>query len=153
MTVTQDTLLARENIKEVIYTYCFGVDREQWDRVRGCFTLDATHDHGTFEGDTDTFIGFAADILKQMDGTMHTIGNVLITFDAGSVKSEATFVAYHRLRGGSEGPLPAPEHDKDWIVAGRYCDDWTLDDGRWKIKHRQAIHDWTRMEDANEKLI
>lgn len=153
MTITPESLASREQIKEVIYAYCFGVDRQDWARVRACFTDDATHDHGTFEGGNDAFIGFAADVLKQMDGTMHTIGNVIITLDGDSATSEATFTAYHRMRGGSEGPLAPIEQDTDWIVAGRYCDTWRHQDGAWRIERRQAIHDWTRMDPANAKLI
>jgi len=146
MPITADTLLDRALISDVIYAYCQGVDRQNWAQVEDCFTADAHHDHGSFAGDTATFIGFARDVLKQMDGTLHHIGNIRIDVIGDTASSEASFVAYHRIRAGSDGPLDAADVDTDWIVAGRYCDTWRNTGEGWRIQERNAIHDWTRLE-------
>ncbi|MEM1021664.1 MAG: nuclear transport factor 2 family protein [Pseudomonadota bacterium] len=150
MSISVESLADRERIKAVIYTYCQGVDRCQWDKVRDCFTDSAHHDHGTFAGDNDAFITFAAEVLEQMDSTLHHIGNILIDLDGESATSEASFVAYHKMRKGADGPLGLIEADTDWIVAGRYCDRWQKTGEDWHIVERRAVHDWTRTEPSTD---
>ncbi|MEM9880578.1 MAG: nuclear transport factor 2 family protein [Pseudomonadota bacterium] len=149
MSISAETLVDRALISDVIYSYCQGVDRQNWAQVEDCFTPDAQHDHGSFIGDTDTFIGFASAVLQQMAGTLHHIGNIRIDISGNTATSEASFVAYHRIRANSDGPLDTEAADIDWIVAGQYRDSWLKTGVGWRIKERQAIHDWTRRELAN----
>lgn len=151
MTIAAETLLDREHIKEGIYTYCRYVDAQKWDRVRDCFTPDAMFDFQPFEGTLEEFLGFAVATIAQMDGTLHSIGNVLIDLEGEHASSYASFVAYHRVLAGSKGPIPSDTHDIDWIVAGRYEDKWQKIDGNWKIVHRTGLQDWVRREPATPK--
>ena len=41
MNATEE-LLAREHIRNVIYSYCRAVDSRDWDAVRACFASNAT---------------------------------------------------------------------------------------------------------------
>lgn len=152
MTILQDELLDREQIKASIYTYCQGVDREDWAKVKALFEKDAGFTFGVFDGSIDEFIGFGAATIAQMNGTLHTIGNILIDFQGNAAaSSEASFVAYHRIIAGSEGPIPSEAHDVDWIVAGRYADQWHKTDAGWKIVQRTGHLDWVRRDPANPK--
>lgn len=152
MTIKADELLDREQIKESIYTYCHGVDRENWAKVKALFVPDAGFTFGPFDGSIDEFIGFGTDTIAQMDGTLHTIGNILIDFSSGSeANSEAAFVAYHRIMAGTKGPIPSEAHDVDWIVAGRYVDQWRKSQQGWKIVQRTGHLDWVRRDRANAK--
>lgn len=151
MSYSAQELSDRESIRDIIYTYCRYVDAEQWDRVRACFTPDAVFDFHPFNGSLDEFLGFADATIAQMDGTLHSIGNVLIDLSGDSATSYASFVAYHRIIAGSEGPIPSEAHDVDWTVAGRYEDKWRKIDSAWKIIHRTGHQDWVRREAATPK--
>jgi hypothetical protein len=73
-----------------------------------------------------------------MERTQHTVQNILIEVEGDRASSESYFVVYLRLK-----------HEKDLadiIGAGRYVDHFERRDGVWKIKHRQVIYDWDRLE-------
>lgn len=148
MTIKLEELLDREQIKEVIYQYCKYVDAKDWDAVHTCFTSDATHLHATIGGNNDEFIAMASGVISQTDGTLHSVGNVLIDMDGTEASSEASFVAYHLIKAGREGYLETKDVDEDWIVAGCYHDRWRKTSDGWKICRRQAKHHWIRREDA-----
>jgi len=143
-----DELLAREHIRNVIYSYCRAVDSRDWDSVRACFSPEATISHGSYSGPVDKFLVFAIDILERMNETLHSVGGVCIEFEAGIATTHATYNSFHHIPGkySKVGPVPTDGVDTDWIVAGRYCDTLECFEGVWKITKRQAYNDWTRRE-------
>ena len=153
MTITQSDLIDRELIRDVIYRYCKGIDRLDFDLLFDCFTEDATHQHGDYSGNNDFFKGLVSDVIANADGTLHTIGTILIDLKNDEAETESCFVAYHRFPGGPDGaaPIPTGGVDTDWVVAGRYIDQFVRTNSGWKISHRKAIHDWTRSDPAHPK--
>ena len=153
MTITQEELLDREMIREVIYRYCKAVDQMDWDLLFKCFTADAKHEHGPYAGDNKYFKGVVESVISSADGTHHTIGTIIIELDGDNAKTESSFVAYHRFPGGPVDATPIPTNgvDTDWILAGRYLDDFVRTDDGWKISRRQAPQDWMRIEPAGPK--
>ena len=59
-----EELCAREQIREVLYSYCRGLDRGDVKLIEGVYHPDATDYHGTFKG-----LGreFASHIVASMD--------------------------------------------------------------------------------------
>ena len=151
MNATEE-LLAREHIRNVIYSYCRAVDSRDWDAVRACFASNATISHGSYSGPVDKFLDFAVGILEKMDETLHSVGGISIAFEDGIAKTNATYNSFHHIPGKYEkvGPVPTDGVDTDWIVAGRYCDTLERFDGVWKITKRQAYNDWTRREPSSK---
>ena len=143
-----DELLAREHIRNVIYSYCRAVDSRDWDGVRASFAPDATISHGSYSGPVDKFLDFAIDILDKMTDTVHSVGGISIEFEGEQAKTNATYTSFHHIPGKYDkvGPVPTGGVDTDWMVAGRYCDTLQRIDGVWKITQRQAYNDWTRRE-------
>ena len=150
---TAETLWAREQIRDRLHLYCKGIDRRDWVLVRSCFADDHVHNHGKFHGPPDEFVSGAAEILKFVPATHHTIGNMHIELaaDGLSAEIEANFIAYHLIEAGHLEGTPVPTGGKatDWIVAGRYCDRMELRGGVWLIVRRNAVHDWERVDEAN----
>ena len=68
----------QQEIADVIYRYCRGIDRCDFDLVRSCYHPDAIDDHGDFRGGVDEFIAFVQQGLPRFERTMHFIGNVLV---------------------------------------------------------------------------
>ena len=148
-----EQLWAREQIRDLLYRYCKGIDRRDWALVRSCFADDHVHNHGGFVGSADEFIGFARTALGAIPVTHHSVSNVHIDFSNDGLKAstEANFVAYHLIEAGHHDGTPVPTGGKatDWTVAGRYCDHVEKRDGRWLIVRRDAVHDWERVDEAN----
>lgn len=150
MTDKIQELWDREMIRDVIYKYCFGVDAQDWESVRDCFTSTATHQHTTFKGNNDEFIAFASGVIGDMGGTLHSIGSVLISIEHDVASSQSTFVSYHRVLNtpAAQKRFQMNGQNLNWIVAGRYVDKWEKVGELWKISERRAFHDWTKFEPA-----
>ncbi len=136
-----DALMSREQIRDVIYRYCRGIDRVQLDLVRACYHTDATDDHGDYRGGIDGFIPYLTTALAVWEHTTHFIGNVLIELTAPDyARVESYAVAYHRR--AARGESPALDVTA-WI---RYVDDFERRTGVWRIATRVCLSDWTRTD-------
>jgi hypothetical protein len=136
-----ELLLTRAEITDVLYRYCRGIDRRDFDLVRSCYHPDAAEEHGDYIGDVDGFLTRAARNLARCERTMHFLGNILIEIDGTVARSESYALAYHRL--------PAPDADRsarDRVVGLRYLDRFTERDGQWRISSRRCVCDWTRTD-------
>jgi 3-phenylpropionate/cinnamic acid dioxygenase small subunit len=138
--MTVDELVARQEITELLYRYCRGIDRLDWELVRSCYHDDALDDHSIFRGSPDEFVAFFREMLTPMEATTHTLGNILITVDGDVAGSEAYILAWHRLP--ADGPTPP----QDFTASGRYVDRLERRNGTWRIAHRTVVFDWTRIE-------
>lgn len=136
-----ESLLARCEITDVLYRYCRGIDRRDFDLVRSCYHPDATEDHGDYLGDIEGFVTRTARNLARCERTMHLIGNVLIDVDGEVARSEAYALAYHRLPAVGEG-----RGARDRVVGLRYLDVFARRGGRWLIASRRCACEWTRTD-------
>jgi hypothetical protein len=71
MPISTDELVAREEIRDVLFRYTRGIDRLDLDLVRSCYHADAHDNHGAFRGDVDGFLDWVGDALSYFDSTMH----------------------------------------------------------------------------------
>jgi hypothetical protein len=143
MTVTIETILAREEIADVLHRYARGIDRLDFDLVRSCYHADAYDDHGSMKGTVDQFIESARRFLPKYAATMHFLGNMLIEVDGtedGSVARAETYaVAYHRLPTEDGGA-----RDDVWGI--RYVDRFERRNGEWRISYRVVAQEWRRVD-------
>ena len=92
-----ETLIAKQEITDVVYRYARGIDRLDFELVRSCYHPDAYDDHGAFKGSVDEFIEMCEGFLPRWTATMHFMGNVLVDeIDGDSARAETYAVAYHR---------------------------------------------------------
>lgn len=151
-----ELLLAREQIKTQLYTYCKGVDSCNWAMVKSCFAPEHVHQHNAFTGSVDEFIGFASGTMGKVKASQHSIANMVINLseDGLSASSEANFHALHIIEADNLPKMhfykgivaEGPSVETDWIVAGIYKDKWVFRDGGWLIIQRNASHTWDRVE-------
>jgi SnoaL-like domain len=137
-----EELVAQQAIRAVLYRYCRGIDRRDFELVRSCYHPGATDDHGRFRGDVDGFIEYVSKTLVRFERTMHNLGNILIERDGDIAKSEAYAVAYHRLPATNELPL------RDYVVGLRYLDRLEKRAGTWAISARICVIEWSRMDEV-----
>ncbi|MDA3039202.1 MAG: nuclear transport factor 2 family protein [Actinomycetota bacterium] len=140
MRLTMDDLLAKEEIREVLYRYARGVDRMDFDLVSSCYHPDAYDDHGSFQGDVPGFIAFCRSFLPRFLVTQHFMGNMLIEVSGDVARTETYAVAYHRKELADGTGL-------DDVFGIRYVDRFEKrDDGAWLIAHRVVATEWRRVD-------
>lgn len=133
-------VIDQQQIRDVIYRYCRGIDRRDYDLVRACYHPDATDDHGDFRGGVEDFIAYVQRGLPRFERTMHFIGNLLVEPDGDRARVESYAVAYHRLRESRTKP------ERDFVIGLRYVDDFTRRDRAWRIGARVCVFEWSRTD-------
>ena len=135
--------LDQHDIREVIYRYCRGIDRRDYELVRSCYHLDATDDHGDFSGNIDDFLVYVQRSLPRYERTMHFIGNVLIDVHGDTARAESYLTAYHRV------PASRTKPERDFIANLRYVDDFERRHGEWRIAARVCVFEFSRIDPVN----
>lgn len=129
-------LAARRDINDAVQRYMRGLDRLDRDTLLSAFHPDAFVDCGLMAGNREDFADFAIDLLSDMEGTHHFLGQVRIEMkSATSASGECYFQAFHDVR-DETGQI------RDMIVAGRYVDEYSCENGQWRIMRRRLITDW-----------
>jgi SnoaL-like domain len=137
-----EDLLAKEDIRDVLYRYCRGVDRRDFSLIRSCYHPDATDDHGEYVGGVDGFLDHVQANLVRFERTMHLLGNILIEVTGSKARSEAYVLAHHHFRASRHHDKP----ERDFVVWLRYVDDFERRHGQWRIASRVCVFEWSRMD-------
>ena len=144
MNLTEDEIkklrqsIDKQEIVAVIYRLARGLDRCDKPLLQSCFHSDATDDHGLFKGGASEFCDWVINELGKYERTQHYTSNVNFVLDGDKAATEAYFFAHH--------VVPGEAGKNDVIAAGRYCDKFEKRDGEWRISHRKAIYDWSRVD-------
>jgi hypothetical protein len=146
-------LLDKQEIQEVVYAYCRGIDRRDLDLVRACYHPDATDEHGSFSGTVDAYLEWVDGLLARYCWTMHFVGNILIDFskaesnpaghEDGKGESDEVDIAAAESYGIS---LHRSEEAKPYLnlaIGFRYLDRFERRGDRWKIAERVAVSEWS----------
>lgn len=141
-TNTLETLLAKQDITELIYQYMRGLDR--WDKtlLNSLFTDDAWCEYGFINTDAKAFIDFALGALHEHKANQHMVGNILIDIEGDEAFGEVYFNAYHKIK--------TDKGFEDMLVAGRYVDRYVKDKGVWKFAYRSELVDWSHSTPSND---
>lgn len=130
MTDSWETLAAKQAITEVLYRYCYAVDRIDPELGSRIWHPDGTaHYEGIFEGSGSDFIETVFEQHRQAEATSHQLTNMMIEVDGDRATSESYITACVRFG------------DDDIVVRGRYMDTWSCRDGEWRIDERRYRHD------------
>jgi hypothetical protein len=162
MSVNEDklqALLDKQEIAEIMITYCRAIDHRDEELLRSIFHPDARHHHG-FEGpssdparpttddDPGDFVRYALGVLATHTHTHHQLGNIKVDLEGDTAYTEAYFTAFHRMRANTDPKAAANAYDTemDLWVGGRYMDRMERRDGAWKIARRIGTTDWQRID-------
>ncbi|TQS41929.1 nuclear transport factor 2 family protein [Cryptosporangium phraense] len=139
-----DTLLAKQDISDLLVRYLRAIDRGDVAALEACYLPGATEDHGgLFEGSAADYVASIARTITHPRGvSTHAVTNVLIDVDGDRARAESYVLAFARVR----------RPDKqigDTLTSARMIDDLERVDGRWGIRHRALRWDWNHdMEPA-----
>ncbi|MGL4290779.1 MAG: nuclear transport factor 2 family protein [Phreatobacter sp.] len=138
MTVADPMLQAlvdKDAIRECLYRYCRGIDRQDEDALRASYWPDATDRHGPYSGSADGFIAWALAALKKGERSVHIVGNIAITLFGPRAAVESYFTALQR------GPN-AQGQMAEVFLAGRYVDRFEKRGEEWRVAERTVVYDW-----------
>ncbi|GAY14156.1 nuclear transport factor 2 family protein [Mycobacterium sp. shizuoka-1] len=138
MSDAADRLADVQAIRDVIATYCRGVDRLDLDLVRQAYHPDGVDHHTGFDGAVDEFVPWLQRGLETLSGTMHFVGNHHVDFVTDDRAISETYVmATHWGR-------PDQDQRANFTTGARYVDLMERRNGRWAIAERWAVREWTR---------
>jgi hypothetical protein len=132
-------MVDREAIRDALYRYSRGVDRCDEAMLRSVYWEDAEDDHCLFVGRREALIAWVLPLLRGMDASQHTIGNILIRLHGDHADVESYYHGYHRVTHGGK--------TADSIQAGRYVDRFEKRGDEWRIIRRKVVVDWFREYD------
>lgn len=135
----KDEMVDREAIRDCLYRYSRGVDRCDEDMLRSVYWEDAVDDHAIFTGNREELIAWVMPLLKGMEASQHTIGNILIRVHGDRADAESYYHGFHRVNDGTKSV--------DSVQAGRYLDSFEKRDDEWRIVRRKVVIDWFREYD------
>lgn len=132
--VDVEEMLDKFALQQLVWTYCRGIDRQDYALVRSLYHDDAIDDHRPmFYGNPDEYVAWLPSIMANWELTSHTIANALFIVDGDRAEGEVSVTAYHRTK---------PPEPRELIAGGRYLDRYERRDGIWRFKHRSLVLDW-----------
>lgn len=132
-----ETLVAKDEIRELVLLYSRGCDRKDFELVRTLYTHDGTDAHDkSFSGPANEYVDFLARSLPHAPYSGHHVCNHLISVDVerGEGEGEVYAVAYHVI----------PDREGGWIedfMCVRYIDRYRKEEGRWRFAKRVVTYD------------
>ena len=143
MTTTLETLLAKEEIRDLVFAYSRAVDRGDNDLLESLYHPDARDEHGINpSGTAEEFFqimrrGGRSSVLQ------HAITNHFIRVDGDQAEGEVYLIAYHVIGADDADP-------RAFILGARYLDRYARRDGVWKFAHRLVVADWVEHRPAEK---
>jgi hypothetical protein len=125
-------LAAKQAIYDVLCRYCRGVDRGDFDLIRGCYHPGAYDHHVGFDGPIEGFLDYARWRIEGGLGTMHVIANHLIEVE-GDVGRAETYVNSWSWDPDQSGAVVLS------TTGTRYVDRFERRRGEWRIAERWAV--------------
>ncbi|MBQ73570.1 MAG: hypothetical protein CMQ20_00940 [Gammaproteobacteria bacterium] len=136
-------LMAKQQITEVIYRYCRGMDRMDRDLTLSCWHPGGTDDHAPlYKGSAEGFVEWLWPVHAAMEGTRHVVSNILIEVDGNSAVTESYWNVQLRLL--------VDDELTDIQGAGRYVDQFECISDVWAIRHRTSLSDMIRVDKVTE---
>lgn len=129
-------MLDQHEIRVMLAEYCFGCDRHDYRRMADAYHEDSWDDHGDYKmAGRDFAIEAITSNLRDANMLMHHLGQSLIRVTGDKAGAETYFIA----------SVSTTENGMEVInqIAGRYVDKLERRNGKWKIKDRICVKEWS----------
>lgn len=124
----------KDTIREVMAAYCHAIDAGRFADVAGLFADDGiwTTDYGEARGRAAIEQMLRSIVPVKGEGPMrkHYITNIIIKVDGDSAASVSDYLVVRE-----SGPDLIP------VMGGTYKDEWVRQDGTWRFKRKELVHD------------
>ena len=134
-------LIAKEQIREVVWRRAKATDEGDAAGSLACYHLGGTESHEGFDGPIEEYLAKASPALVEdspVEVCFHVVGNVLVDVSGTTARAESRFLCGLTA---NEGGIRT-----DYWNSGRYLDDFAFRDGRWAIIRRVCEYDWSRSD-------
>ncbi len=130
-------MLDHYEITKTLKEYCHGCDRCDEARMASVYLEDSWDDHGIFREAGPAFAKLMThEVSTTTNSLSHMLGQSLINVDGDEAGAETYFLAVmHNTR--DDGAKMCNQ------LGGRFVDKLLRQNGRWRIKHRVVVHDWS----------
>lgn len=130
-------MLDHFEITQTIAEYCHGCDRCDEAHMGSVYLDESWDDHGHIKAKGADFARLMTlDIKAQSTSLSHLLGQSLVQVDGDEAGAETYFIAVSRSLGPDGKELCNQ-------LGGRYVDRLAREGGRWFVKHRIAVRDWS----------
>jgi hypothetical protein len=133
-----DELEARTRIEDALKRHARGVDRGDWALVESAYHPGGFEQHGGFVGQVEDFISYLKGRHKDVEHSVHFLGNVNITFHSATRAVVESYVLGSFLHPAGS-PLASGEFGARMEALVRYVDDFTCAAGEWRILKRYVV--------------
>jgi hypothetical protein len=135
-------LIDKDEIRDLIFSYCQTVDRLDYDRIKHLYHKDSKDDHGyNSSGSLEEFIEMLKSLNNQSKEVQHLVCNSYIKIDGDYAEAETYLLA-------SQWTPDKGGHG--FIQCGaRYLDKFIRDDNVWMFHRRCLVIDWARRVEAS----
>lgn len=130
-------MLDHYEITKTLAEYCHGCDRCDEAHMTGVYLEDSWDEHGVTGAPGPEFARVMTDrILNSTNSLSHLLGQSLIKVTGDEAGAETYFLAVARTT-RDDGVEICNQ------LGGRFVDKLQRENGRWLIKHRCAVRDWS----------
>jgi hypothetical protein len=130
-------MLDHYEIRKTLSEYCHGCDRCDEPRMGSVYLADSFDDHGHFRAPGPEFVRLmSAEVRTTTTSLSHMLGQSLIKVEGDEAGAETYFLAV--IRKAREGGGETCHQ-----LGGRFIDKLSRVDGRWLIKDRCVVRDWS----------
>jgi hypothetical protein len=134
-------LADRAALQDLLATLVRADERGDFDLIVSCYTEDSYDDHGRFRGTGREFADYICHKSFSVSSRFrhHHLGQSSFEIDGDEAFGETYFIFHMETETGAfiEG-------------CGRYLDDFVRIDGRWLIKRRRCVEEWTGEVEAKK---
>ncbi|MCB2061053.1 MAG: nuclear transport factor 2 family protein [Novosphingobium sp.] len=124
-------------IRQLLATYCHGCDRGDEVEMASTYAADSRDDHGPRKMEGRRFsIETVEEALRTTNLVSHQLGQSLITVHGDSAGADTYFIAT-LLYPGKDGGETIGQ------LGGRYVDTLVRENGKWLIKDRICVREWS----------
>lgn len=135
--MTIEDILAHVEIKQVLATYCRGVDRHDRSLIKSVYHPDALDHHTIFDGLGTDFADFIVDRYEASgEFGQHNLTTIYIELHGDVANVESYFIVFHNRPVNGQKALLS--------TGGRYLDRFEKRDGAWRIADRLVMLEWSR---------
>jgi hypothetical protein len=135
-------LLDHHEIRQLLATYCHGCDRGDEVEMAGTYAAESWDDHGPRKMEGRRFsIETVEESLRTTALVSHLLGQSLIRVSGDTAGAETYFIAtlLYPDKAGGEGQTIGQ-------LGGRYVDRLVRENGRWRIRHRICLREWSHSQ-------
>lgn len=129
----------RQSIYDLMATYCQGIDRADYVRVRSVYAEDGVDHHTGFSGPADDYVEWLRVRTAGFTGTMHNIGTHTSVVTGDEATAETYGTAHH-------WGAPSDDPALNFTSGFRYLDRLRRTADGWKVVERFAVREWTRSD-------